>query len=69
MILKQLILIELFYSPVEDRIVIFLHSCYYKLEATKNTIESYFSIRSHATDLFSNRDPCSKEIQEALETM
>ena len=47
----------------------FLHSCYYRLEATKTTIENYYTIRTHAPEIFSKRDPLGKDIQEALKTM
>lgn len=37
--------------------VAFLHSNYYNIEATKRTIENFFTVRTHFPEVFSNRDP------------
>ncbi|XP_014483536.1 PREDICTED: alpha-tocopherol transfer protein-like [Dinoponera quadriceps] len=37
-------------------LAIFLHSSYYHIESTKKRIENYYTYRSHAPELFSNRD-------------
>ncbi|EEB19783.1 conserved hypothetical protein [Pediculus humanus corporis] len=42
--------------PLKDEhLYLFLHSNYYDLNATKNTIEAYFTIRSTSPELFSSR--------------
>ena len=56
-------------SRVDEQIVLFLHSCFYKLEATKNCIESYFDVRTNAPELFANRNPDSEAIREVMDTM
>ncbi|XP_020280810.1 uncharacterized protein LOC109853287 [Pseudomyrmex gracilis] len=43
--------IQMFY------LVYFLHSNYYYLEATKKTIDNFFTARTHMPELFCNRDP------------
>jgi len=45
-------------------VVMFLQSCQFDLEQTKETIEAYYTYRTSLTDFFSGRDPISKEIQE-----
>ncbi|PSN35126.1 hypothetical protein C0J52_26947 [Blattella germanica] len=34
----------------DEQLILFLHCCQYSLEASKHTIESYYSIRTHAPD-------------------
>ncbi|XP_065201065.1 alpha-tocopherol transfer protein-like [Planococcus citri] len=53
----------------EQQVIMFLHSCYYRLEATKTTIENFFTIRTYAPEIFSKRDPFEKDVQESLKTM
>lgn len=49
---------------VEDNfLALFLHANDYQMEATKNTIENYYTIRTHSPE-FSNRDPLQKELQQ-----
>lgn len=57
----------LFFS--DEMIVLFLHSCYYKIEPTKNTIDNYFTIRTTATEIFCDRNPHSEQMREAMETL
>ncbi|KAG5336417.1 TTPAL protein, partial [Acromyrmex charruanus] len=43
---------------IEDNfLVLFLHSNYYQMEPTKNTIENYYTTRTHFPEIFCNRDP------------
>ncbi|KAG5307732.1 TTPAL protein, partial [Pseudoatta argentina] len=43
---------------IEDNfLVLFLHSNYYQMEPTKNTIENYYTTRTHLPEIFCNRDP------------
>ncbi|XP_063239982.1 alpha-tocopherol transfer protein-like [Bacillus rossius redtenbacheri] len=53
----------------EELLILFLHACNYKLEAAKNTIENYFNVRTHAHEIFDNRDPSLPEIKQALSIM
>lgn len=51
-------------------LVIFLHSNYFQIEPTKNTIENYFTIRTHVPEFFSNRDLLKvKELQKAFQVV
>ncbi|KAL0129291.1 hypothetical protein PUN28_004178 [Cardiocondyla obscurior] len=45
--------------------VLFLHSNYYRIEAAKNTIEEYYTSRTHMTEFFCDRDPLgTKHLRE-----
>lgn len=45
--------------------ILFLHSNYYHLEATKRTIDNFFTARTHIPEVFSNRDPIAwKELRK-----
>lgn len=48
------------------QLAIFLHSNYHQLEPTKNTIENYYTIRTHLPELFSDRELKTEKMQEAL---
>uniref|UniRef100_A0AAR5QHW1 CRAL/TRIO N-terminal domain-containing protein n=1 Tax=Dendroctonus ponderosae TaxID=77166 RepID=A0AAR5QHW1_DENPD len=45
----------------------FLHTCNYSIEQTKNLIELFYTLRSQAPEIFSDRDPASPEILEIFE--
>lgn len=48
-------------------LALFLHSNYYRLEPTKATIDTYYTVRTHVPEFFSNRDPLgSKNLRQAL---
>lgn len=53
---------------IEDSfLAMFLHSNYYRMEPTKNTIENYYTTRTHVPEFFSNRDPLGgKELRQAF---
>lgn len=38
----------------DETIMLFLHSCYYSLERTKDTIENYYTLRGKCPEFFSN---------------
>ncbi|XP_054282981.1 alpha-tocopherol transfer protein-like [Macrosteles quadrilineatus] len=40
----------------DAHIVMFLHSCYYSGERTKETIDNYYTVRAQCLDLFGGRD-------------
>lgn len=46
-----------------------LHSCFYRLEPTKLTIESYFTLRTHSPELFTKRDTEVKSVLDAFKTV
>jgi hypothetical protein len=50
----------------DEQLILFLNCCQHSLEASKRTIEAYYTIRTHAPEMFGNRDPNQKEIQQAL---
>ncbi|KAH1006029.1 hypothetical protein HUJ04_006911 [Dendroctonus ponderosae] len=47
----------------------FLHTCNYSIEQTKNLIELFYTLRSQAPEIFSDRDPASPEILEIFENL
>uniref|UniRef100_A0A336M8A8 CSON013466 protein n=1 Tax=Culicoides sonorensis TaxID=179676 RepID=A0A336M8A8_CULSO len=53
----------------EFEIVLFLHSNYYELEATKMTIEHYYTCRTSYKEFFSNLDLNSKGLLQAHEAI
>lgn len=56
-----------FPKNIDDKLVIrFLHSNYYNLEKAKTTAEMFFNLRASATDILTNRDPHSANVQRTL---
>ncbi|KAL0266539.1 UNVERIFIED_CONTAM: hypothetical protein PYX00_009049 [Menopon gallinae] len=54
--------------PLTDgHLYLFLHSNYYDLENTKDTIEAYFTIRTTSPELFSNKSPFAKGVKAVLD--
>ncbi|KYQ49138.1 Alpha-tocopherol transfer protein-like protein [Trachymyrmex zeteki] len=54
----------------DSELALFLHSNYYRLEPTKTTIDTFFTVRTHVPEFFSNRDPINnKELKKATETV
>ncbi|XP_012057284.1 PREDICTED: alpha-tocopherol transfer protein-like [Atta cephalotes] len=54
----------------DSELALFLHSNYYRLEPTKTTIDTFFTVRTHVPEFFSNRDPINnKEFKKATETV
>ncbi|XP_011705574.1 PREDICTED: alpha-tocopherol transfer protein-like [Wasmannia auropunctata] len=54
---------------IEDTfLALFLHRNYYQMEPTKNTIENYYTVRTHLPEFFGNRDPCREkaELQQSF---
>ncbi|GJQ85278.1 hypothetical protein Trydic_g23177 [Trypoxylus dichotomus] len=41
----------------ELQLILFLHSCYYRIEATKACIETFCTVRTHCPEFFQNRSP------------
>lgn len=57
---------NLFFTKLSDlEVILFLHANYYKIEATKTNIETYFACRANVSHLFEKRDITSKEMQIA----
>lgn len=50
-------------------LIYFLHSNYYDLDGTKNTIETYYTNRTNYKEFFTNQDVLSKELKDAQESM
>ncbi|XP_039315649.1 alpha-tocopherol transfer protein-like [Solenopsis invicta] len=56
---------------IEDSfLALFLHSNYYHIEAAKNTIENYYTTRTHVPEFFCNRDPLGeKELRQIFKVV
>lgn len=50
----------------ELQLIIFLHSCYYSIEATKTCIDNYYTVRALCPEFFAERNPNSKELTDAM---
>ncbi|XP_039444102.1 alpha-tocopherol transfer protein-like isoform X1 [Culex pipiens pallens] len=51
----------------EYELILFLHSNYYEMEATKKTIEAYYTFRTTCKDMFVDKDVCSAPVQQAMD--
>ena len=51
----------------DQHLYAFLHSCEGNLQHSKDTVEKYYTMRTHAPELFSNRNPLLPEIQHILD--
>ncbi|CAK9806905.1 Alpha-tocopherol transfer protein-like [Anthophora quadrimaculata] len=57
-------------SISDSELALFLHSNYYQVEITKTTIDTYYTVRTHVTEFFSNRDPLgTKELRKSFKTI
>lgn len=54
-------------KDLDDNLILrFAHSCYYDLDKAKTAVEMFFTIRGTCTDLVTNRDPQSAQMQKIL---
>jgi hypothetical protein len=54
----------------DSELALFLHSNYYRLEPTKITIDTFFTVRSHIPEFFCNRDfTNNKELNKACQVV
>lgn len=51
---NQMPLILFFFA--DEMIMLFLHSCYYSPERSKDTIENYYTMRAKCPEFFANWD-------------
>uniref|UniRef100_A0A1B6DAX9 CRAL-TRIO domain-containing protein n=2 Tax=Clastoptera arizonana TaxID=38151 RepID=A0A1B6DAX9_9HEMI len=55
---------------IEDlEIVMFLKACEWDMNETKQTMEAFYTHRTNLPEIFSGRDPSSKEIQEIAQVV
>ncbi|XP_012250875.1 alpha-tocopherol transfer protein-like [Athalia rosae] len=57
--------------PLSDsELVLFLHSNYYRMEPTKTTIDTFFTVHTHVPEFFSNVDPLgSKDVRAIMKVV
>ncbi|XP_053994005.1 uncharacterized protein LOC128884565 [Hylaeus volcanicus] len=54
----------------DAELALFFHSNYYRLEPTKATIDTYYTVKTHVPEFFSHRDPFGqKELRKAFQTV
>lgn len=54
----------------DSELALFLHSNYYLMEPTKTTIDTFYTVRTHVPEFFTNRDPVSsKELRKMFKTL
>lgn len=53
----------------ESEVILFLHSNYYDIDATKDTIRKYFDCRTDYREFFSNLNLKSDQLVQVSETM
>ncbi|XP_044740731.1 alpha-tocopherol transfer protein-like [Chrysoperla carnea] len=56
-------------NVTELEIILFLHSCYYRMELAKITIDNYYTVRTHCPEFFCNRDAKNKTVKEILDVI
>ncbi|GLG95800.1 Uncharacterized protein GBIM_02694 [Gryllus bimaculatus] len=54
---------------LDRELVLFLHSCYYRVEAAKVTADTYFTARTHLPEFFAHRDATKPEVQLAAKVV
>ncbi|KAK3924762.1 Alpha-tocopherol transfer protein-like [Frankliniella fusca] len=50
----------------DAELALFLHTCYYRLEPAKAALDTYFTVRTHAPELFTDRTLQSADVSESL---
>ena len=60
---------SIIFQFTEIKIILFLQSNYYKIEATKKCIEEYYKIRANYPDTFDNYDITCKLMKDARQLM
>lgn len=55
-------ILAIIYFFLDELLVLFFHSCYFKMEPTKITIDNYFSCRTHVPEFFTDRDPFKTDL-------
>lgn len=54
----------------DSEIALFLHSNYYRMEPTKTTIDTYYTVKTHVPEFFANRDPVgNRDLRKAFQTV
>ena len=54
----------------DSEFALFLHANYYRIETTKLTIDSFYTLRTHIPEFFNNRNPMeSKPFRNIIKCM
>ncbi|XP_050430456.1 alpha-tocopherol transfer protein-like isoform X2 [Adelges cooleyi] len=53
----------------EEMLILFNHSCYFKLEQTKSCIDMFYTLKTDAPEFFDNRDISRPELVQALKVL
>ncbi|KAF2902373.1 hypothetical protein ILUMI_03819 [Ignelater luminosus] len=58
------------YPEISDfKLLLFIHSCYYDVERTKSTINSYYELRANWPEVFRNRNPSILPLKPHLDVV
>jgi hypothetical protein len=50
----------------EAQAILFLQSCYYRNEAAKAALDTYFTVKTFCPDIFCNRNPTVSPLKDSL---
>ncbi|BET00529.1 CRAL/TRIO domain [Nesidiocoris tenuis] len=53
----------------EEQMILFYHSCYWDMEATKSCIDVYYTTRASTPEFFRNRDLSLPNLQQGIECL
>lgn len=53
-------------AVTDAELALFLHTCYYRLEPAKAALDTFFTVRTHAPELFTERSLQCKEVNDNL---
>lgn len=58
-----------FFCPADKMLIMFLHTCYYKVDAAYKMIVAHYKYRRETPECFSTYDPTDEEMQRVFASM
>lgn len=53
-------------AVTDAELALFLHTCHYRLEPAKSAVDTYFTVRTHAPELFSERTLQCQDVADSI---